>query len=75
MQKIIFTTSIFLLVPNLAYAYLDLGIITIFFQVIVAGFIGLIFTIKIWWRLFVNFFKKSSDKKKYKKDNIDKNET
>ena len=76
MHQLIFTTSIFLLVPNLAYAYLDLGTLTIFFQVIVAGIVGSILTIKLWWRSFVNFFKKSSDQKnKSKKDDIDQNET
>jgi len=76
MHKIILTTSIFLLVPNFAYAYLDLGTFTVFFQAIVAGIIGSILTIKLWWSSFVNFFKKLSDKKKKSnKDDIDQNET
>ena len=76
MYQLISITTIFLFVPNFAYAYLDLGTLTIFFQAIVVGIVGSLLTIKLWWRSFVNFFKKSTDKKNTsKKDDIDQNET
>jgi hypothetical protein len=41
-----------------AYAYLDLGTGTYLFQMIVAGFLSMIFAIKMYWNNLINFFKR-----------------
>lgn len=57
-KKLLFPILVFLLIPTYAHSYIDLGSLTIFFQLIVAGIIGSLLTIKLWWSLFINFFKK-----------------
>jgi len=41
-----------------AYAYLDLGTGTYLFQMIVAGFVSMIFAIKMYWNNLITFFKR-----------------
>lgn len=75
-KEILFLILVFLLWPNFAYAYLDLGSLTVFFQIIVAGIIGSLLTLKFWWKSFIDFVKKIFQaKKKLSTIDKDKNET
>ena len=67
---------IFFLTSTNTYAYLDLGSLTVFFQIIVAGIIGSLLTLKFWWKSFIDFVKKIFQaKKKLSAIDKDKNET
>lgn len=44
-------TMLFLLVPKQAAAYIDAGTGSMIFQAIVAGIVGALFTIKMYWRI------------------------
>jgi hypothetical protein len=46
-----------------AFAYLDPGIGSYVFQVIIATFIGVLFTIKMFWQKIKNFFSNLFSKK------------
>jgi hypothetical protein len=41
-----------------AFAYLDLGTGTYLFQMIVSGFLTMIFAIKVYWNNLISFFKR-----------------
>ena len=41
-----------------AFAYLDLGTGTYRFQMIVSGFLTMIFAIKVYWNNLISFFKR-----------------
>ena len=45
-----------------AYAYIDPGVISIFFQAIVGAIVAGAITIKIYWHKLKNLFKKKEDK-------------
>ena len=49
-----------------SYAYLDLGTGQYILQIVVAGFVGLIFSLKIYWVKFTSFLKKLFTMKKIK---------
>lgn len=59
---------LFAMVPSHAFAYLDPGTGSMALQLIVAGLLGAIFTIKTWWRTIVAYcsrvFGKSSSESK-----------
>ena len=48
-------------VPQFASAYLDPGTGSMALQLLIAGLLGAIFTIKTWWRSIVAFFSKKTD--------------
>ncbi len=48
-------------VPQSASAYLDPGTGSMALQLLVAGLLGAIFTIKTWWRSILGFFSKKTD--------------
>jgi hypothetical protein len=49
-----------------AYAYLNPGTGSFVFQLIIATFLGGLFTVKLYWRKIMSFFKNSSRPKKAK---------
>ena len=64
----------FFLFSKFAFAYLDPGMITAFFQLLIAGLVGAAVTVKFWWLSFKNFFLKifkMNKQKKHIKDNSD----
>ena len=50
----------YLVFPSKTYAYIDLGTGSYIIQILIASFIGIIFSMKIYWRkvrtYFINFF-------------------
>ena len=61
----LFFKSLFLIISlecflfsKFAFAYLDPGMITAFFQLLIAGLVGALMTIKFWWFSFKNFLSK-----------------
>ena len=60
--------NIFVLAGN-SYAYIDPGTLTAFLQLIIAGIVGALVTIKLWWYKFQNFLTKISKKIKKKENN------
>lgn len=42
--------------PSFAYAYLDPGTGSYIFQLIIAGTVGLLFAVKVYWRRIKGFF-------------------
>ncbi len=65
---IVLCSLFYFLFPRNAYAYIDLGSGSYVFQLIIASLLGLLFTIKIYWKkivnLLVNFFSKKRPSKK-----------
>ena len=55
------TLTIFIF-PETSYAYLDPGTGSFVFQMIIAGLVGGLFTIKTFWRKIIGFFKKDNEK-------------
>ena len=53
----------YFLFSNFAFAYLDPGMITAFFQLLIAGIVGALVTIKFWWFSLKNFLSKIFKKK------------
>lgn len=54
---------IFLLVllsPGVAFAYLDPMTGGVILQVLIGALMGLVFTVKMWWKRFIGLFKKKS---------------
>ena len=47
---------VFLILDENAYAYLDLGTGSYILQLLIGALFGTMFTIKIFWRSFKNFF-------------------
>ena len=66
MMLVIFT-MIYLMLPQTAYSYLDPGTGSYVLQVLLAAFVGIAFTAKIYWAkikmIFVNLFSKLTKKK------------
>jgi hypothetical protein len=60
----IYLGILYLIFPRTAYAYLDPGTGSYVLQIILAAFVGVAFTIKIYWgkikTIFVNLFSKKS---------------
>jgi len=61
---VIYLGILYLIFPRTAYAYLDPGTGSYVLQIILAAFVGLAFTIKIYWTkvksFFINLFSKKS---------------
>lgn len=55
-KSILFFTLLCLFIPQSAHAYLDPGTGSIILQAIIAGALGLSFTIKIYWKKIKAFF-------------------
>lgn len=51
----LFVITLSLAIPTSAYAYLDPGTGSVILQLLVAGFLGTIFTLKMWWRSTLSF--------------------
>jgi hypothetical protein len=49
LRLLCFITMISILVPESAYAYVDPSTGSILIQVLVAGVLGAVFTLKLWW--------------------------
>ncbi len=58
MLKIFFFTLYFLLINKMAFAYLDPGSGSYLFQLLIAAFIGAIFSLKLYWKKFSTCVKK-----------------
>lgn len=63
----IFFGTFYLIFPQTAYSYLDPGTGSYILQIILAAFVGVAFTAKIYWAkikiVFVNLFSKRSQKR------------
>ncbi|NHZ87322.1 MAG: hypothetical protein GWP19_15875 [Planctomycetia bacterium] len=63
-MRLIIFGLFFLIFPRVAHAYLDPGTGSYVLQIILAAFVGVAFTIKIYWTkvktFFVNLFSKKS---------------
>lgn len=57
-QAVIFIFLFCVIAPAPAFAYIDPGTGSMALQLIVAGLLGAIFTIKTWWRSLVALFSK-----------------
>jgi len=57
---IIFTFVAIFVFPRISAAYLDPGTGSFVFQMIIAGFVGALYTIKTYWRNIKKIFKKDS---------------
>ena len=57
MRPYIFTVAIFLIFPNLSEAYLDPGAGSYILQMLLAGALGLMFTIKLYIGKIKSFFR------------------
>lgn len=55
-----------ILLPNCSFAYLDPGTGSVILQVIAAGVLGALFTIKTYWHKIVAIFRSKNDKDKNK---------
>ena len=56
------------LFPEKSHAYLDPGTGSVILQLVIASVLGAIFTLKMYWRKFLDFFSgKKSDKQKDEK--------
>jgi hypothetical protein len=65
MTKILFVSILALVVfASPAYAYLDPGTGSMIIQLVVAGVLGALFTIKTWWRFICDFAKRLVGKSK-----------
>ena len=62
--SIIFYTFIFISLTNQAHAYLDPGTGSMIIQIVIAGTVGALFTIKTFWSQIKNFISTRFLKKK-----------
>jgi hypothetical protein len=51
-----FVTFLYFVFPSFAHAYLDPGTGSYIFQLIMAGIVGLLFALKIYWKRIKSFF-------------------
>lgn len=51
-----FMTFLYFVFPSSAHAYLDPGTGSYIFQLIMAGIVGLLFALKIYWKRIKSFF-------------------
>jgi hypothetical protein len=61
---LILAVAFFTLSPSRASAYLDPGSGSMILQLLIAGFLGALFTIKTWWREIKAYFSSIFGKKK-----------
>lgn len=54
---------LFLVMPKNAFAYLNPGSGSYFFQFLIAGLFGLLFVLKVYWLKVITFLKKIFQKK------------
>jgi hypothetical protein len=59
----IFLFILFFLFPQPAYAYLDLGSGSYFFQLFIGALLGVLYAIKIYWSKIIIFLKNSFNKR------------
>ena len=59
---VLFVALTTLAFPKTSLAYLDPGTGSFVFQMIIAGIVGGLFTIKTFWRKIISFFKKDNEK-------------
>jgi len=66
---LLFLALIFLLaLERSAFAYLDPGTGSYVFQIIIAGIVGSLFAVKMFWKRFIGFFKNGPIRKKEKNE-------
>ncbi|MFP4589376.1 MAG: hypothetical protein ACLFN4_04725 [Candidatus Acetothermia bacterium] len=63
-----------LLKSQIAYAYIDPGIGSFFFQLLIAGLVGASFLIKVFWRQIRRFFLKYVLRRQVENENKDQDE-
>lgn len=56
MKILFFTYMVLVALTNNAHAYLDPGTGSYVLQTVIAGILGGLFTLKIWWRRIAAFF-------------------
>ena len=66
MKKILFLTTLLLLISNNAYAYLDPGSGSLIIQSLLALIATIGAYLSIYWRKFKSLFKRNKDNKKIK---------
>jgi len=54
---VLFVLTLNLISSSTAYAYIDPGSGSFIIQILIAGFLGALFTIKMWWKSFTAFLK------------------
>ena len=62
-KKFIFLLTVLLFFSNSAYAYLDPGTGSFIIQGLIAGFVGGLYALKIYWKKIKSFFSKTSTDK------------
>tara|TARA_B100001250_G_C19809750_1_gene795189 strand:+ start:1716 stop:1928 length:213 start_codon:yes stop_codon:yes gene_type:complete len=55
LEIIYYTIILFFFSTSLAFSYIDLSIIAVFFQMIFAGIIAALLTIKLWYKKVKNY--------------------
>jgi len=66
---LLFLALLFLLaLERSAFAYLDPGTGSYVFQIIIAGIVGSLFAVKMFWKRFIGFFKNDPVRKKEKNE-------
>ena len=66
---LLFLALLFLLaLERSAFAYLDPGTGSYVFQIIIAGIVGSLFAVKMFWKRFIGFFKNGPIRKKEKNE-------
>ncbi len=67
LKKIILLSfSFYFIFTGYAFSYIDLSVVAIFFQMIFAGIIAALFTIKLWFKNFKNLISKMFKRKSKK---------
>lgn len=56
LTRAVFVIFIILIFPTPAYAYLDPGTGSYFFQILIGMIIGVLFSIKLFWKKIRDFF-------------------
>jgi hypothetical protein len=68
LRVVLLSIPIFLLCYQNAYAYLDPGTGSYILQVVMAVFLGAIFTIKVYWQKILGLFRKNNSLKQSQND-------
>lgn len=66
-EILLYTTILFFYSSSYAYSYIDISIIAVFFQMIFAGIVIALLTIKLWFKKLKNFILEKC-KKIFKKE-------
>lgn len=61
-NSLIFAAIITIALPGLAYAYLDPGTGSYFFQLMLGFLVGAAFTVKLYWQKIISFLTKQPPK-------------